>query len=43
MIRFFASHPTLANLLMIGLLAIGIALAPTLKRETFPRIEPRRV
>lgn len=43
MIRFFAAHPTIANILMIGFLAIGIMSAPTMLRETFPRIEPRFV
>jgi len=43
MIRFFAAHPTAANLVMIGFLAVGLYLAPTLKRETFPRIEPSKV
>ncbi len=43
MIRFFAAHPTAANLLMIAVLVIGIFALPTLQRETFPRIEPRRV
>lgn len=35
-IRFFAQHPTAANLLMIFLLMIGLMAAPQLKRETFP-------
>lgn len=43
MIRFFAEHPTVANLLMIALLAAGIAAIPSLQRETFPRIDPRKV
>ncbi|MCI4665545.1 MAG: efflux RND transporter permease subunit [Neomegalonema sp.] len=43
MIRFFTLHPTVANLLMIGIGALGLAFAPSLLRETFPRIEPRRV
>ena len=43
MIRFFAAHPTAANLLMIAFLAIGLYLAPTLRRETFPSIEPNQV
>ncbi len=43
MIKFFAAHPTVANLLMIGFLAAGLYAAPQLQRETFPRIEPRRV
>lgn len=37
MIRYFTAHPTIANLLMIGFLASGIILGPTLLRETFPR------
>ncbi len=36
MIRFFAAHPTAANLLMIGLLAMGFFAIPNLLRETFP-------
>ncbi len=43
MIRFFADHPTLANLLMAGFLAVGLFAAPTLLRETFPRVEPRKI
>lgn len=36
MIRFFAGHPTAANLLMALLLLAGAFALPTLKRETFP-------
>ncbi|MEM7018455.1 MAG: efflux RND transporter permease subunit, partial [Pseudomonadota bacterium] len=36
MLRFFAEHPTAANLLMILLLAVGILSLPGLKRQTFP-------
>ena len=36
MVRYFALHPTAANLLMILLLALGITALPSLKRETFP-------
>ncbi len=43
MIRFFAAHPTASNLMMIAILALGIFAAPQLQRETFPRIEPRRI
>jgi multidrug efflux pump subunit AcrB len=43
MIRFFAAHPTAANLLMAAFLIGGLFAAPTLQRETFPRIEPRQV
>ena len=43
MIRFFAGHPTAANLMMIAILCLGIFAAPQLLRETFPRVDPRRV
>ncbi|MGC3872523.1 efflux RND transporter permease subunit [Halomonas sp. GXIMD04776] len=43
MIRWFAGHPTAANLLLILLLAIGAFAAPTLKRETFPDYLPSEV
>ncbi|MCL4675068.1 MAG: efflux RND transporter permease subunit, partial [Pararhodobacter sp.] len=36
MIRWFAGHPTAANLLLILFLAIGALTLPTLVRETFP-------
>ncbi len=38
MIRFFAGHPTAANLLMISFLLVGLVFAGTVKRETFPDI-----
>ncbi len=37
MIRFFAGHPTIANLLMLIFLAAGLIAGPGLLRETFPR------
>ena len=43
MMRYFAAHPTIANLLLIGFLAIGMYFAPSMQRETFPRIEGRKV
>ena len=43
MIRFFAAHPTAANLVMIAILSLGIFAIPQLQRETFPTVEPRRV
>lgn len=43
MIRYFTAHPTAANLVMIGLAALGIAFGPSLLRETFPRIAPKQV
>lgn len=43
MIRYFAGHPTAANLLMLAFIVAGIAIAPSLRRETFPRIDPNEV
>lgn len=43
MIRFFASHPTAANLLMLFFLAIGIVSLPSIKRETFPDFAAKEV
>ncbi|MGI9419547.1 MAG: efflux RND transporter permease subunit, partial [Geminicoccaceae bacterium] len=43
MIRFFAGHPTGANLMMAAFLILGLIAAPSLLRETFPRIQPREV
>ncbi|MBD3619501.1 MAG: efflux RND transporter permease subunit [Chromatiales bacterium] len=43
MIRWFAGHPTAANLLLILLLAMGVFAAPQLKRETFPDYLPTEV
>ena len=43
MIRFFAIHPTAANLLMLLFLALGLMALPTLQRETFPDFESREV
>jgi multidrug efflux pump subunit AcrB len=41
--RFFVSHPTAANLLMLFLLAAGLASLPTLERETFPEFAPQEL
>ena len=43
MIRFFAGHPTIANLLMILFLVAGLFVAPSLLRETFPRAAQNEV
>ncbi len=43
MIAYFARHPTAANLLMIGLLALGVVALPALTRETFPEIPPDEI
>lgn len=43
MIRWFAGHPTAANLLLVLLLAAGLLAAPNLQRETFPDYRPVEV
>ena len=43
MIEYFARHPTAANLLMIGLVAMGLLTVSELRRETFPDITPSEV
>ena len=43
MIRYFAGHPTAANLVMIAFLAIGALSVSSIKRETFPDIPSRNV
>ncbi len=43
MIRFFALHPTAANLLMLLLMLTGIVTLPALKRETLPEIKQYEV
>ncbi len=36
MIKFFAQHPTAANLMMAALMVIFIFTLPNIRRETFP-------
>lgn len=43
MIRFFAAHPTMANLLMAAFLLAGVFSAPSLLRETFPKADQSEV
>ena len=43
MIRYFAAHPTAANLLMVVFLVAGLAALPTLKRETLPDFTAQEV
>jgi hydrophobic/amphiphilic exporter-1 (mainly G- bacteria), HAE1 family len=42
-IRYFAAHPTAANLLMLMLLVLGVAAAPGIVRSTFPPLPMRHV
>jgi multidrug efflux pump subunit AcrB len=39
MIRFFAAHPTAANLLMLIAILAGLLTLPNLRRETMPEIK----
>ncbi|PID46198.1 MAG: acriflavin resistance protein [Proteobacteria bacterium] len=39
MIHFFAKHPTAANILMITIVALGLAMLPGLNKETFPALK----
>ena len=43
MIRFFAAHPTAANLLMILVIVLGLSALPDMKRETFPDFTPQEI
>lgn len=36
LLRYFAAHPTAANLLMLAFLILGLLAVPQLQRETFP-------
>jgi len=38
MIRFFAHHPTAANVLMVAIIILGLYALPKLQRDTFPLI-----
>lgn len=43
MIRYFAAHPTAANILMFIIILLGITALPSLNKETFPEIELYKV
>lgn len=36
MINYFIRHPTLANMVMLGFILLGLIALPSIKRETFP-------
>jgi len=42
-IRYFAGHPTAANLLMAAVLVLGVVALPKLQRDTFPVIPATEV
>ncbi len=43
MIRYFAEHPTAANLMMVAFLLAGVFALPDLRRETFPDFTSKEV
>ena len=43
MIRYFAAHPTGANLLLLFLTVLGLSVLSSLKRETFPDFTPKEI
>ncbi|PCI33578.1 MAG: acriflavin resistance protein [Alphaproteobacteria bacterium] len=43
MIRYFAAHPTIANILMMVIIALGLNSLRSLNKESFPLIKPNKV
>ncbi len=43
MLKWFADHPTAANLTMLAIILLGLVSLPNLQRETFPRIKNAKV
>ena len=43
MIRWFTSHPVVANVLMLAIIAIGVVSLPALNKESFPTLKPSKV
>ena len=43
MIKWFALHPTAANLTMLAIIILGLISLPNLQRETFPRIKNDKI
>jgi len=43
LIAWFTRHPTAGNILMMAIIAIGLASLSGLNRESFPRLEPSKV
>lgn len=42
-LRYFAMHPTAANILMMSIVLLGLAVLPNLNKETFPQLKARLV
>ena len=43
LISYFTRHPTAGNILMMAVIAIGLASLSGLNRESFPRLKPSKV
>jgi len=43
MIQFFARHPTISNILMMAIIALGINSLNHLNKESFPLLKPSKV
>ncbi|OQK18405.1 acriflavin resistance protein [Methyloprofundus sedimenti] len=43
MIRYFAAHPTISNILMMAIIAIGFNSLKSLNKESFPLLKPSKV
>lgn len=43
MIRYFATHPTAANIVMLAIIAVGLAALPGLNKESFPIVDKHQV
>ncbi len=43
MIRYFAQHPTISNILMMAIIAIGLTSLKNLNKESFPLLKPSKV
>lgn len=43
MIRYFAAHPTVSNIIMMAIIVLGLASLGGLNRESFPQLKPSKV
>ncbi len=43
MIRYFAAHPTISNIVMMAIIALGLTSLGNLNKETFPQVKPSKV
>ena len=43
MIRFFAAHPTVGNILMMAIIAVGLVSLGSLNKESFPLLDASKV